>query len=144
MYLIQAPLKALRTVKDSAKVRDIPGHTDIEWVGTLPSGYQVVLYTPSSGWREYEVVEVSGDEIRVLMPSGKLFSFPTNVVSPLYKKSSSRESEDDGASKAFDVKGNTNTKRAQQHMITRLWVKSENFGTGFYFMNSGNYKEVYS
>lgn len=49
-------MKAQRTVKDSANVRNIQSHTEIEKVKTLPSGHQVLVYTDFSSWREYELV----------------------------------------------------------------------------------------
>lgn len=141
---ILARMKVQRTIKDRAKVHSIQGHTEIEKVRTLHSGNQVLVYQEASRWREYELVKVSGHEAKVVMPSGKISSFPINMIRPLCEETYSSVSNDDDASKAFDAKTNTKTKRAKHHMTTLLRIRNKNFGTGTHSVNSENNKNAYS
>lgn len=137
-------LKAQRTFRYSATVWNILCNTKIRKVKTLLSGHQVFVYRDRSGRREYELIEVSGNEVSVIMRRGKLSSFPINLVRLFYQKSNWSESLNNDGSKAFRTERTTKAEKAKNYMNTQAQMSSENYGTESHLMNNKNDKTFHS
>ena len=45
-----------------------------------PPEHEVLVYRESWGWNQYTLVRVHDNEVDVILPSGRISSFPINMV----------------------------------------------------------------
>jgi len=113
-------MKARRLLRDSTRSRNSPNAAAIEKIRSLPAGQEVLVFREPGGWIPYTLVRVVRNSVDVILPSGKISSFPINVVRPFHKRTT-----EDAASKS--ASGNDNpepTAPSEYQICTRSRKKA--------------------
>lgn len=76
--------KAQRTTREAQTILHVASQPEVEQITTIQSGSTVFLYREVMGWQQYELVRINGEDIHVILPRGKLTSFPIIVVLPYH------------------------------------------------------------
>lgn len=69
-------MKARKMRKATERIRNIPSHTEIEKVKTLPPSHHRNVHQEDGEWRMYELFRVKENDVDVVMPRGKISTFP--------------------------------------------------------------------
>lgn len=128
-------LKARRVVKDAMKIRHTPSALEIEKVRRLPPGNMVLVYREGHGWTEYTLVRVRGNEVDVVLPSGKVSTFPVTVVRPFYQLTTEQHSNNVKPTKGIGKYNQMNDhSEREHHMVTRSQRNMKKAGNSLFAM----------
>ncbi len=64
---------------------------EIEKIRRLPPGSDVLVYREKSGWTKCKLALVKGNEVQVVLPSGKVSSFGIHMARQFYDVSEPKE-----------------------------------------------------
>ncbi len=72
------------TIRESTRVRNSPSVSEVEQVRLVPPGGDVRVYRGNNGRKIYPLVRVHHNDVDVTLPSGKISTFPINMVRPYW------------------------------------------------------------
>lgn len=75
-------LKAQQVLRDSIRKHNVPSVAELEKVRRTEPGSKVLVFREKESWRKYTLVRLRQNDIGVISPSGRISTFPLNVIRP--------------------------------------------------------------
>ena len=85
-------MRARRVIRDSMSPGHAPSMKEVEKIRCLPPGTDVLVFLENTGWVQYKLAEVKGNEVGVILHSGKISYFGIHMVRKLYENDDQQSS----------------------------------------------------